>query len=182
MATYQQESPVISAAFSPDGTRVLTGSSDGMARLWDATTGKPVFPPIKHSEGRSSIAFSPDGKTIMAATKWWIHQSIITDGELKPKASRLLPGSWTGAYRFLDERGDHMQVAVYVTGDSIKIINLRFDKPDAPPIQGDPAELLKEWQKKLALKLNEETGKIEPLYPLPSEKGIPRPPRVKIPE
>jgi hypothetical protein len=31
-----------------------------------------------------------------------------------------------------------MQVAVRITGDSIKIINLRFDKPDAPPIQGDP--------------------------------------------
>lgn len=70
----------------------------------------------------------------------------------------------TGAYRFLDDQGDHMQVAVYLTGDSMKIINLRFYKPDAPPIQGDPEELLKEWQKKLALKLDEKTGKIEPLY------------------
>jgi len=57
-----------------------------------------------------------------------------------------------------------MQVAVYVTGDSIKMIDLRFDKPGAPPLQGDLAELLKEWQEKLALKLDEETGKIEPLY------------------
>ncbi|MGD2084604.1 MAG: hypothetical protein PVH61_00320 [Candidatus Aminicenantes bacterium] len=57
-----------------------------------------------------------------------------------------------------------MQVAVRITGDSIKIINLRFDKPDAPPIQGDPDELLKEWQKKLGLRLDEKTGKIEPLY------------------
>ena len=56
-----------------------------------------------------------------------------------------------------------MQVAVRITGDSIKIINLRFDKPDAPPIQGDPEELLELWQKKLALKLDEETGKIESL-------------------
>lgn len=31
-------------------------------------------------------------------------------------------------------------------------------------LQGDPAELLEMWQEKLALKLNEETGKIEPLY------------------
>jgi hypothetical protein len=57
-----------------------------------------------------------------------------------------------------------MQVAVLVTGDSIQIIDLHFDKPDAPPLQGDPDKLLKEWQEKLALKLNEETGKIEPLY------------------
>jgi hypothetical protein len=57
-----------------------------------------------------------------------------------------------------------MQVAVRITGDSIKIINLHFDKPDAPPIQGDPDELLELWQKKLALRLDEKTGKIEPLY------------------
>jgi hypothetical protein len=56
-----------------------------------------------------------------------------------------------------------MQVAVRVTCDSIKIIDLRFDQPDAPPIQGDPEVLLKEWQEKLALRLNEEAGKIEPM-------------------
>jgi WD40 repeat protein len=119
---------------------------------------------MKHGDWVSSVAFSPDGKTIMAATHWWIHQSIVFGETTKPKASRLLPGRWTGAYRFLDDKGDQMQVAVRITGDSIKIINLRFDKPDAPPIQGDPAVLLKEWQEKLALKLDEKTGKIEHRY------------------
>lgn len=90
----------------------------------------------------------------MAATSWWIHQSIVSGDTIKPKASRLLPGRFTRAYRFLDDQGDHMQVAVYATGDSIQIIDIHFDKPDAPPLQGAPAELLKEWQEKLALKLN----------------------------
>jgi WD40 repeat protein len=35
-------SKVNSAAFSPDGTRVVTASDDKTARVWDATTGKLV--------------------------------------------------------------------------------------------------------------------------------------------
>jgi hypothetical protein len=168
---------VTSVAFSRDGKTVLTGSDDGTAKLWEAATGKPVSSLIKHGSLVYSIAFSPDGKTIMAATDRWVHQSILSNETTKPKASRLLPGrwtllpgSWTGAYRFLDDKGDEMQVAVRITGiigitgDSIRIINLRFDKPDAPPLQGDPEELLELWQEKLALRLDEKTGKIEPLY------------------
>jgi len=51
--------------------------------------------------------------------------------------------------------------------NSLKIIDLRFDQPTAPPIPGDPHKLLNEWQRKLALKLDETTGKIEPVYPIP---------------
>jgi WD40 repeat protein len=33
---------VLAVAFSPDGKRVLTGSDDNAARLWDAATGEAV--------------------------------------------------------------------------------------------------------------------------------------------
>ena len=33
---------VTSAAFSPDGRRIVTASADNTARLWDAETGKPI--------------------------------------------------------------------------------------------------------------------------------------------
>jgi WD40 repeat protein len=52
-------------AFSPDGTRVLTGSRDTMARLWDARTGQPVGAPLKHPHPVWSVAFSPDGRLIL---------------------------------------------------------------------------------------------------------------------
>ena len=38
---------MISAAFSPDGKRIVTASSDKTARLWDAATGKPIGEPLK---------------------------------------------------------------------------------------------------------------------------------------
>ncbi len=142
---------------------MLPPSREGcsIAQLWLAATGQPLASLIKYGSSVNSVAISPDGKTIISATKWWIHQCIITGDTIKPKASHLLPGSWTGAYRFLDEKGDRMQVAVWVSCNAIKIIELRFDRPIAPPIQGDPRTLLDEWQQKLALKLDEKTGKIE---------------------
>ena len=36
------EYAVLSAAFSPDGARIVTASYDHTARLWDATTGEEL--------------------------------------------------------------------------------------------------------------------------------------------
>ena len=35
-------SSVTSAAFSPDGSRIVTASEDKTARIWDAATGKEI--------------------------------------------------------------------------------------------------------------------------------------------
>ena len=60
---------MLSAAFSPDGKRIVTASEDKTARLWDAETGKPIGEPLKGHEGAvSSAAFSPDGKRIVTAS------------------------------------------------------------------------------------------------------------------
>jgi len=54
------------ADFSPDGTRVLTGSMDGLVRLWDASSGYPLSEPL-HNGGRiNAIEFSPDGRRFLS--------------------------------------------------------------------------------------------------------------------
>ena len=40
-----------SAAFSPDGKRIVTASEDKTARVWDAASGKPIGEPLKGHEG-----------------------------------------------------------------------------------------------------------------------------------
>jgi tetratricopeptide (TPR) repeat protein len=58
-------SPVYGVAFSPDGRKVLTGSWDDSARLWDASTGD-LIRTFEHREPRvRAVAFSPDGRTIL---------------------------------------------------------------------------------------------------------------------
>ena len=51
-------------AFSPDGTTLADGCSDGKVRLWDTETGeqKQVF--TGHADGVNSVAFSPNGSTL----------------------------------------------------------------------------------------------------------------------
>jgi hypothetical protein len=59
---------VTSAAFSPDGTLMVTASADGAARLWDARTGEPVGQSLRHNGSVTSAAFSPDGTRIVTAS------------------------------------------------------------------------------------------------------------------
>jgi WD40 repeat protein len=57
------------ASFSSDGRMLLTSCRDGPVRVWDAATGKPLFPAIL-GDGTANLAlFSPDGGTIATAGK-----------------------------------------------------------------------------------------------------------------
>ena len=59
---------VISALFSADGTRVLTSSWDGTARLWDARTGAPLAVFNGHRDKVTYASFSPDDLEIVSAS------------------------------------------------------------------------------------------------------------------
>jgi tetratricopeptide (TPR) repeat protein len=51
-------------AISPDGKVVASGGDDNTVRLWDAHTGQSRLTLPGHAGRVSSVAFSPDGKTI----------------------------------------------------------------------------------------------------------------------
>jgi WD40 repeat protein len=60
---------VWSVAFSPDGKRVVSGSSDCTVRIWDAGTGKLVAGPFEgHTNFVWSVAFSPDGQRVVSGS------------------------------------------------------------------------------------------------------------------
>jgi len=55
------------AAFSPDGSLVVTGCGDRRARIWDATNGQELRVLQGHSERVDSAVFSPDGSKILTS-------------------------------------------------------------------------------------------------------------------
>lgn len=62
--------PVRSATFSPDGGSIVTASADGLARLWNATTGEPTGIEFAMDGGASvnDVSFNPNGSQIATAS------------------------------------------------------------------------------------------------------------------
>jgi serine/threonine protein kinase len=95
---YGHTSAVGSVAFSPDGTRIVTGSEDQTAKVWDARTGTPQRELKGHTNGVTSVAFSPDGTRIVTssdegAAKVW---DARTGQELKGEPiPQTIANNWT---------------------------------------------------------------------------------------
>ena len=76
------DDPVRSMAVSPDGIHLLTGSSDGTARLWDIDSAKPVWT-AKLGNWVTAVAFTPDGKYVVTGTNdRGIHLLDAQSGEI----------------------------------------------------------------------------------------------------
>ena len=110
---------ITAVAFSPHGTRVLTGSWDKTARLWDAATGKPVATLTGHTDPVAAVAFSPDGTRVLTGSddhtaRLWdaatgkavATLAANTDGvtavEFSPDGRRVLTGSADNTARLWD--------------------------------------------------------------------------------
>ena len=52
---------VTSVGYSPDSERIVTGSFDHTAKVWDAQTGTELFTLAGHGFGIWSVGYSPDG-------------------------------------------------------------------------------------------------------------------------
>jgi WD40 repeat protein len=89
---------VYTAASSPDGEQLASGSRDGTVRVWDVA-GETLQTFKKHTDLVSSVAFSPDGKHLVSGS----HDRTLRVWDLRTGAiSQILRGhsDWVLACAF----------------------------------------------------------------------------------
>jgi WD40 repeat protein len=172
---------VKSVAFSPDGQRILTGSDDKTARLWDARTGQLLTTLIGHKEGVWSVAFSPDGQQVLTGTfgdnprvRLWdartgqlllalsSNQQGVTSVAFSPDGQRLLTGALDKTAQVWDARTG--QVLLVLLGHQDYVHSVAFS-PDGQQIltgsQDRTARLWDAWTGQLLTTLTDHTQPVQ---------------------
>jgi len=130
-AGIKSTSPFFYASLSPDGGTILTASWDGMARLYDLTSGE-VLKELPHGGGLQGAAFSPDGRFIATAchdgNAWLWEVSDVRE----PIA--ILPLG-EEAYR-VEFTADAQHLAVSGRGGRVRIWDLFPSKPGRRSLPG----------------------------------------------
>ena len=113
----EHDGPVRSVAFSPDGTKIATGSEDGTARVFDAAASGELCR-LNHDGPVRSVAFSPDGTKIATGSEDGTarvfdaaasgelcrlnHDGPVRSVAFSPDGTKIATGSEDGTARVFD--------------------------------------------------------------------------------
>jgi WD40 repeat protein len=68
LTSFEISSPISALAFSPDNSKLVVGTEDGLDQIWDVKTGKPLSYPMNTGAATDTIAFSRDGKIVLTTS------------------------------------------------------------------------------------------------------------------
>jgi eukaryotic-like serine/threonine-protein kinase len=102
-----------SLAFSPDGRRILTGSEDGIVRVWDAASGTCLHDLVGHGNRVLCAVYSPDGKRIASGgndnnVRIWDAETFDGVARLGGHEDFVYSLAWSGdSQQLISGSGDH---------------------------------------------------------------------------
>ncbi len=120
---------VLSVSWSPDGTRLATGSEDITAKVWDVAGGREMHTLKGHTNAVSSVSWSPDGTRLATGShdgtaKVWDaagrrelltlrgHTGQVRSVSWSPDGTRLATGSDDGTAKIWDASGGHERLTL----------------------------------------------------------------------
>ncbi|MCB9265028.1 MAG: WD40 repeat domain-containing protein [Lewinellaceae bacterium] len=160
-------SEVLSVAYNPDGCRILTGSLDNRAKVWDAQSGQCLLTLQGHSDWVRSVVYSPDGGRIVSGAggvgsddgtvKVWDaqtgqclltlqgHSSWVMSVAYSPDGGRILTGSVDGTAKIWDaQKGQCLLTLPNIPGLFIQGCDFRDLHPDSE-LSEDSMALLRQY-------------------------------------
>jgi len=159
------EGPVWSAEFSPDGLRIVTGSEDKTARVWNAATGQELVALRGHEGAVRSAAFSPDGLRVVTGSddktaRVWDaaigqelvtlrgHEGAVRSAAFSPDGLRVVTGSADGTARLWDAATGKELVAV--RGHESAILSAGFSPDGFRVVTGSADKTARIWDVRFA--------------------------------
>ncbi len=154
-----QSGDFISMGFSPDGGRIVTGGSDGTARVWDAATGRQLLIFSGHSNSISSVVFSSDGQRIVTGSfdgtaKVWDsasgrqfqtfkgHTGPIRSVAFSPDGQRIVTGGDNGAEVWEVVNGQELFI---FKGHGDRVMSVAFSPDGQRIVSGSWDKMAKVW-------------------------------------
>jgi class 3 adenylate cyclase/tRNA A-37 threonylcarbamoyl transferase component Bud32/dipeptidyl aminopeptidase/acylaminoacyl peptidase len=169
---------VRSVAFSPDGQRVVTGSDDKTAKVWEAASGKELLTLNGHRAIIRAVAFSPDGLRIVTGSEdhtakvWDAHSGIelltlkghterILSLAFSPDGERIVTGSldWT-AKEWEAASGKEL---LTLKGHSGAVFSVAFSPDGQRVVTGSWDQTAKVWEAASGKELLTRRGHLGPV-------------------
>jgi WD40 repeat protein len=164
---------VLSAAFSPDGARVVTASTDQTARIWDAKTGAVLMELKGHGGWVYSAAFSADGARIVTASRdktvriWNAktgavlmelkgHGAAVRSAAFSPDGTRAITGSEDKTARIWDAQTG--AVLKELKGHSYRVSSAAFSADGTRVVTTSEDQTARIWDAKTGAVLTELKG------------------------
>ena len=153
------EGSVNAVAWSPDGTRIVSGSRDGTLKIWESGSGAEVGTLSGHTGPVDAVAWSPDGTRIVSGSrdgtlKIWESGSGAAVGTLSghtgpvdavawsPDGTRIVSGSQDGTVKLWEGVGAEVATP---SGHTRKVNAVSWSPDGTRIVSGSEDTTLKIW-------------------------------------